>query len=65
MAFEWDQAKAELNVRKHGIRFADTFAAFEDPNALTVDDHEPGEERHVTVGMEKLRPLAGCSLHVA
>ena len=52
MSFEWDKAKAELNVRKHGIRFADTFAVFEDPNALTVDDNEQREERHVTVGMD-------------
>jgi len=52
VSFEWDKAKAELNVRKHGIRFADTFAVFEDPNALTVDDNEQREERHVTVGMD-------------
>jgi len=52
MAFEWDKAKAELNVRKHGIRFADTFAVFEDPNALTVGDSEQGEERQATVGMD-------------
>jgi hypothetical protein len=52
VSFEWDKAKAELNARKHGIRFADTFAVFEDPNALTVDDNEQREERHVTVGMD-------------
>jgi len=52
MPFEWDKAKAELNARKHGIRFSDTFAVFEDPNALTADDSEQGEERHVTVGMD-------------
>jgi uncharacterized protein len=52
MAFEWDTAKDELNARKHGIRFADTFAVFEDPKALTVDDNEQAEERLVTVGMD-------------
>ena len=52
MPVEWDKAKAELNVRKHGIRFADTFAVFEDPNALTVDDNEQSEERLVTIGMD-------------
>jgi uncharacterized DUF497 family protein len=52
MAFEWDKAKDEVNARKHGIRFADTFAVFEDPNALTVDDNEQGEERLVTIGMD-------------
>lgn len=52
MAFEWDKAKDEVNARKHGVRFADTFAVFEDPNALTVDDNEQGEERLVTIGMD-------------
>jgi uncharacterized DUF497 family protein len=52
MAFEWDKAKGELNARKHGIRFADIFAVFEDPNALTVDDDEQTEERLVTIGMD-------------
>jgi uncharacterized DUF497 family protein len=31
---------------------ADTFAVFEDPNALTVGEHEHREERYVTVGMD-------------
>ena len=52
MTFEWDNAKAELNGKKHGIRFADTFAVFEDPNALTTDDNEQSEERLVTIGMD-------------
>ena len=34
------------------MAFADTFAVFEDPNALTMEDHERGESRHVTVGMD-------------
>jgi uncharacterized protein len=57
MLFEWDKAKAEGNARKHGVCFADTFAVFEDPNALTVDDHEQGEERLVTIGMDCLGRL--------
>ena len=36
--FEWDPNKDRLNRRKHGIAFADTFAVFEDPSALTRDD---------------------------
>jgi uncharacterized DUF497 family protein len=57
MLFEWDKAKAEANARKHGVSFADTFAVFEDPNALTVDDCEQGEERLVTIGMDCLGRL--------
>jgi uncharacterized DUF497 family protein len=37
---------------KHGIAFADTFAVFEDPNALTREDDEREEERYVTMGMD-------------
>ena len=50
--FEWDPNKDRLNRRKHAVAFADTFAVFEDPNALTGDDEEHGEERYVTMGMD-------------
>jgi hypothetical protein len=50
--FEWDPNKDRLNRRKHGVAFADTFAVFEDPTALTRDDDEHGEERFVTVGTD-------------
>jgi uncharacterized DUF497 family protein len=50
--FEWDPNKNRLNQRKHGVAFADTFAVFEDPNALTMEDNEQGESRQVTVGMD-------------
>ncbi|MDI6796102.1 MAG: BrnT family toxin [Desulfatibacillaceae bacterium] len=50
--FEWDEAKNASNVFKHKIRFADTFAVFEDPNSLTMNDFESGEQRFVTIGMD-------------
>ena len=50
--FEWDKSKARENESKHGVSFADTFAVFEDPNALTLDQIVHGEERHVTIGMD-------------
>lgn len=50
--FEWDKSKARQNETKHGVSFADTFAVFEDPNALTLDQVVSGEERHVPIGME-------------
>ncbi len=34
--FEWDKSKANKNLLKHGIHFADTFAVFDDPNAVTL-----------------------------
>jgi len=39
-------------MRKHGVAFANTFAVFEDPNALTMEEYEHGENRQVTMGMD-------------
>jgi len=50
--FEWDKSKAKKNQSKHGISFADTFAVFEDPNAVTLEDFRSGEQRYVTIGMD-------------
>jgi len=50
--FEWDKSKAKANESKHGISFADTFAVFEDPNAVTLEDFQKGEQRYVTIGMD-------------
>ena len=50
--FEWDKNKDRQNQEKHGVSFSDTFAVFEDPNALTIQDDEHEEERFVTIGMD-------------
>ena len=50
--FEWDKSKAKENQSKHSISFADTFAVFEDPNAVTLEDFRHGEQRYVTIGMD-------------
>jgi uncharacterized DUF497 family protein len=50
--FEWDKSKAKKNQLKHGVSFADTFAVFEDPNAITVNDFSTNEQRYITIGMD-------------
>ncbi len=50
--YEWDRRKARANEAKHGISFSDTFAVFEDTNALSLDQTVGAEERHVTIGMD-------------
>lgn len=50
--FKWDELKAKANKSKHGISLADTFAVFEDPNAVTLEDLYGGEQRYVTIGMD-------------
>jgi uncharacterized protein len=38
MEYEWDRDKAEKNLQKHGIDFADAVTGLDDENALTVED---------------------------
>jgi hypothetical protein len=50
--YVWDPAKAASNLRKHGIRFQEAVAAFDDPHALSLADRaERGEQRWQTIGM--------------
>ena len=50
--FEWDEAKATNNVRKHGISFELARTIFHDPGLLTVADleHSEVEDRWFSVG---------------
>lgn len=36
--FEWDDAKAEQNLRDHGVSFEEAVTAFEDERHLLTDD---------------------------
>jgi len=50
--YEWDDAKAALNCRTHGVDFMDAIAALEDPNRLEEAEVEleHGEERIRVIG---------------
>lgn len=52
MEFEWDEEKAESNLRKHGVSFPEAQTVFADPLALTGfdPDHSDGEDRYITMG---------------
>lgn len=52
MRFEWDPAKAETNLKKHGVAFAEAATVFADPLSETFPDpdHSLGELRYVTIG---------------
>ncbi len=52
MRWEWDPAKAEENLRKHGIDFADAAVVLEDDRAITVEDTDHDERRFVTLGSD-------------
>jgi uncharacterized protein len=51
--FEWDEDKAAVNWREHGIAFHEAIKGFRDPFAVErLDDREDcGEERINLIGM--------------
>ena len=53
LEFEWDEAKALKNEKKHGIEFDLATRVFEDAFAIEFldDRHEDSEERFVVLGM--------------
>jgi uncharacterized DUF497 family protein len=49
--YEWDEAKNEINRRKHLIGFETAMLVFDDPNCLEfVERIEGGEERWHAIG---------------
>jgi hypothetical protein len=57
--FEWDEAKAAENWRRHRVSFAMARAAFADPFGVEWADERAdyGEERFVLLGMVQARLL--------
>ena len=51
--FEWDEVKADANLRQHGSTFELASTIFFDPNLLTVADvvHSETEDRWFSVGL--------------
>lgn len=59
-AFEWDEAKADENYRKHRVTFPVAARAFDDPHGLDLADDrmDYGEERWLYIGMVDGRLLS-------
>ncbi len=53
--FEWDEKKAALNLRKHGVSFEEAATVFGDPLSLNMPDpdHSLDEERFVLLGLSR------------
>ena len=59
MKYAWNKLKAQGNIQKHGVDFADAVIALEDENALTIEDEnaltieddDADEQRFKTLGM--------------
>ncbi len=52
--FEWDQKKADSNIKKHGVSFEEARTVFYDDYAMQFDDETLGEERFILLGMSNL-----------
>lgn len=51
MKFEWDEAKNHLNLRKHGLDFADAPEIFKGPMLVQLDTRQDyGEDRWIAIG---------------
>ncbi len=51
MEFDWDPAKNEANLNKHGISFDEARHIFDGPILTRVDDRQDyGENRHISLG---------------
>ncbi|OEU84427.1 MAG: hypothetical protein BA865_04475 [Desulfobacterales bacterium S5133MH4] len=63
MQFEWDPAKAKMNLRKHGMAFRETATVLRDPLGITMlePDHSDEEDLFITLGFS----AAGSLLIVA
>ena len=48
MDFVWDESKAELNLRKHGVSFPEAATVFEDYDALQIYDPDHSIPRRKT-----------------
>ena len=49
LTFEWDEEKAGINLRKHGITFDEPKTVFNDALAVTIHDpeHSTSEHRYI------------------
>jgi uncharacterized DUF497 family protein len=57
MKYKWDKSKAQKNIKKHGIDFADAVIALEDENGLTIEDNDAYEQRYKTLGMGSIHKI--------
>ncbi len=50
MEFEWDEAKRQRNLAKHGVDFLDATALFDGRPVVTAVGQHPDEPRFLTTG---------------
>ena len=63
MRFEWDDAKAAANLRKHWVSFDEAAEVFDDPNVTENESagQSSSEARFVVIGYSSRRMLVVVS----
>jgi uncharacterized DUF497 family protein len=53
LRFEWDQRKADSNLKKHGVTFQEATSVFADALSITIPDpnHSALEARFLDLGL--------------
>lgn len=51
ISFEFDEAKSEANLLKHGINFVDAQALWDDPSLLEIPAKTEDEPRYLMIGL--------------
>jgi uncharacterized protein len=63
LKFEWDERKADANLKKHGVSFDEARTVFFDERARLIDDpeHSDDEERFILLELSSaLRVMVVC-----
>jgi len=56
-SFVWNEAKAEANVRKHGVGFEEAVTVFDDPFFKLQDASRNNEGRDAAIGFSSIGRL--------
>jgi uncharacterized DUF497 family protein len=58
LEFEWDSAKADANLKEHGVSFDEATTVFRDGLSITISDpdHSDSEDRFIDTAC-----LIGCN----
>ena len=55
MSIHFDPVKAAINLKKHGVHFAEAEMVLQDQMALTIEDPDTaGEQRWITMGADSM-----------
>jgi uncharacterized DUF497 family protein len=60
----WDERKREVNLKKHGLDFADAHLVYKSPHKVTSTYVRNNEERKMDVAMVEIRRMVLALVYV-